>query len=161
MDDRPLELQEDQVAEGDRVGEVLEAVPVLREPRDRKDPGARTQRDDEPLVADLDRPGDGLDTDGLALAIVGRHVTEEQLRVRAHLPEGDDHVPGLERSGCRLGKERRVQHEVLERDDGRAAALQEARDVAAGEPPSEDERPTACLTSLHGSCLPRWGSRYR
>ena len=39
---------------------------------------------------------------------------------------------------------------------GRAAALQQPRDVAPGEAAAEDERAAACLASLHGSCLPRW-----
>ena len=58
VDRRALELQEDVVAERDRVGEVLEAHPVLGETRDGEDAGARAERDHEPLVADLERPGE-------------------------------------------------------------------------------------------------------
>ena len=66
MDRRALELQQDAVAERDRVSEVLEADPVLREPGHGKGARRRPEGDDEPLVSDLDRPGQGLDGDGLA-----------------------------------------------------------------------------------------------
>ena len=162
VDHRPLELDEDAVAKGDRVREVLEARAVLGEPGDGQDASSRAERDDEARVLDLDGPGESLHADAPVLAVVRRHVPEEQLRVRAHLPERHDHVPGFERAGRGLGQERRVQHEVLERDDGRASTLQETCDVATREPASEDERPAACRASLHGSCLPRrWRTRSR
>ena len=66
MDRGALELQEDVVAERDRVGEVLEADAVLGETRNRQDvrvvaPSATTRRS----YADLDRPGERLDGHGL------------------------------------------------------------------------------------------------
>ena len=63
VDRRALELEEDAVAQGDRVGEVLEAHPVLREPGHGEDARPRAERDDEALVADLERPGERLDDD--------------------------------------------------------------------------------------------------
>ena len=66
MDRGALELQQDVVAERDRVSEVLEADPVLREPGHGKGARRRPERDDEPLVSDLDRSGQRLDGDGLA-----------------------------------------------------------------------------------------------
>ena len=161
MDRRPLELQEHAVAQRDRVGEILEADAVLERARHRKRARGRSERDDEPLVADLELARERFDDDGLALAVVARHVAEHELGVRAHLAERHDDVAWLERPRRRLGEERRVEHEVLERDDRRAAALEEPRDVAPGEASAEDERPAACLASLHGSCLPRWRGRSR
>ena len=72
MDRGALELQQDAVAERDRVSEVLEADPVLREPGHGKGARRRPEGDDEPLVSDLDRPGQRLDGDRLAVAIVTR-----------------------------------------------------------------------------------------
>ena len=46
--------------------------------------------------------------------------------MRAHLAQRHDHVARLERPRRRLGQERRVEHEVLERDDRRAASLRGA-----------------------------------
>ena len=161
MDRGALELQQDAVAERDRVSEVLEADPVLREPGHGKRARRRSEGDDETLVSDLERSGQRLDDDGLAVAIVTRDRTEDELGVRAHLPERNDHVTRLERPRGRLREERRVQHEVLVRDDRRAMALQQSRDIAAGEATAEDQGSAACFASLHGSCLPRWRVRSR
>ena len=70
MDRRPLQLQEHVVAERDRVGEVLEPDAVLGEAGDRKRPRRRAERDDEPLVADLERTGERLDRHDPALVVV-------------------------------------------------------------------------------------------
>ena len=162
VDDGALELQEDVVAERDRIGEVLEAHPVLGEARDGQCAGPGPEGDHQPLVRDLDWPGERVHEDGPPLAVEPRHVAEQELCMRAHLAERDDDVARLERAGGRLGQERRVQHEVLERDDRRPAALQEPRDVASREAPSQDERASACCASVHGSCLPRrWRVRSR
>ena len=161
VDRRALELQQNAVAERDRVGEILEADPVLDQPGHREGARRGSERDDETLVADLELARERLHRDGSAAAIVARHPTEDELRVRAHLAQRNDDVTRLERSGGGLGQERRVEHEVLERDDRRAAPLQEPRDVASGEASTEDQRPAACLASLHGSCLPRWRGRWR
>ena len=88
-------------------------------------------------------------------------TSEEQLRMRTHLAEWDDDVPRLERSRGRLGEEWRVEHEVLGRENRRAAPLKVASDVAPSEPAAEDQSPAACLASFHTSCLPRWRSRCR
>ena len=58
---------------------------------------------------------------------------------------GHDDVARLEGPGRGLGEERRVEHEVLAADDRRTALAEQARDVAAGEPAADDERPAACL----------------
>ena len=159
MDRRALELEEDAVAQGDRVGEVLEAHPVLREAGHREHTGPSAEGDHEPLVADLERSGEGLDDDRSRGPIVARDVAEQELRVRAHFTERYDDVARLERPRGRLREQRRVQHEVLLRDDRRAVALQQPGDVAPGEAAAENEGATACLASLHGSCLPRWRAR--
>ena len=161
MDRGPLELEEDAVAQRDRVGEILEADAVLSKSRHRKRSRRGSERDDEPLVADLELARERFDGDRLALGIVAQHVAEDELGVRAHLAQRDYHVAWLERPRGRLGQERRVEHEVLERDDGCAAALEEPRDVAPGKASAQDERPATCLASLHGSCLPRWRGRWR
>ena len=155
MDRRALELEEYAVSQRDRVGEILEADAVLEQTRNRERARRRSEGDDEPLVADLELAGERLDAHDASLAIELADVAEHELCVRAHLPKRHDDVARLERSRRGLGQERRVEHEVLERDDRRAAPLQQARDVAPGEPSAEDERSAACLASLHGSCLPR------
>jgi hypothetical protein len=154
-----FELEEDAVAKSDRIGEVLEPDPVLLESGDGKNSRPRSERDDEALVADLERPCEGGDDDRSAGAVVARDVAEQQLRMRAHLTEWYDDVAGLERARRRLREERRVQHEVLLRHDRGAVPFQEPCDVAPGEAASEDERATACFASLHGSCLPRCRAR--
>ncbi len=129
------------VAERDRVGEVLEAHARARRARDGERARRRAERDDEALVADLESARRAIRRRPLApLAVVPRDAAEHELGVRAHLPQRDDDVSRLDRPRGRLGEERRVQHEVLQRDDRRAAALQEPRDVAPGEASAEDER---------------------
>ena len=161
MDRRTLELEEHAVPQGDRVGEILEADAVLEQSRDWKRARGRSERNDEPFVADLELARERLDGDRLAFGIVAQHAAEDELGVRAHLAQRNHHVAWLERPRGRFGQKRRVEHEVLERDDGCAAALEESRDVAPGEASAEDERPATCLASLHGSCLPRWRCRWR
>ena len=161
MDRCALELEEHAVPQCDRVGEILEAEAMLQQTRYGKRACGCSERDDEPLVADLELAREGFDGDRLAFGIVAQHVAEDELGVRAHLAERDHHVAWLERPRGRFGEERRVEHEVLERDDGCAAPLEEPRDVAPGEASAQDECPAACLASLHGSCLPRWRGRWR
>jgi hypothetical protein len=68
--------------------------------------------------------------------------------MRAHEAQRYDDVTGLEGSrGC-LREERREEHEVLEADDRGAALSEETRDIRAGEPPAEDERPASGLPAL-------------
>ena len=80
VDRRALELEEDAVAQGDRVGEVLEAHPVLGEAGHGEHARARAERDDEPLVADLERPGERVDDDRSRGPIVARDVAEQRAR---------------------------------------------------------------------------------
>ena len=49
--------------ERDRVSEVLEAHPVFREPGHGEHTRPCPERDDEPLVSDLERSGEGVDDD--------------------------------------------------------------------------------------------------
>ena len=66
-----LERAEQAVAERNRVGDVLEAAPVLGEPRDRERPRNRAERDHEPLVLDLERPAERLGDDRLGVRRLG------------------------------------------------------------------------------------------
>ncbi len=161
MDRRALELQQDLIAERDRIGKVLEPGAMLDQAGNREHACRRAEGDDELLVADLERSRERVDGDVPALAIECRDVAEHELGVRAHLPERDHDVPWFERPGRGLGEERRVEHRALAGDDRRAAALQKPRDVASGEAAAEDERSPTCLATLHGSCLPRWPYRSR
>ena len=161
MDGRALELQEHSVPQRDRIGKILEADAVLEQPGHRKGSYRRSEGDHEPFVADLELAGERLDGDGIVFAVEAGDAAEDELGMRAHLAQRHHHVTRLERPRRRLGQERRVEHEVLQRDDGRAAALEEPRDVAAGEASTQDQRSPACLASLHGSCLPRWRGRWR
>jgi hypothetical protein len=79
------------------------------------------------------RPLVRLDEDGVRVEIESGHAAEDQLRVRAHLAQGHDAVPRLERPRRSLGQERGVEHEVLLAHDRRAAVAELARDVGAGE----------------------------
>ena len=97
MDRGTLELQEHVVAERDRVGEVLEAHAVLGETRNRERPRRRPERHDEAFVTDLDRAGERLDGHGRPLVVVARDAAQDELRMRAHLPERDDDVARLDR----------------------------------------------------------------
>ena len=125
MDRRALELEQHPVPERDRVGEVLEPDAVLGEAGNRKRARRRAERHDEAFVADLERAGQRLDRHGTSVVVVPGDAPENELGMRAHLAERDHDVARLERPGRRLGQERRVEHEVLERHDRRAAALEE------------------------------------
>jgi hypothetical protein len=132
---------------------------VLDEPRHGKDARHRTERDDKLLVRDLQLPGFGSDAHGPPRLVELEHVAENELGAPAHLPEWDDAVPRLDRSGSRFRQQRRVQHEVLSTDDRRAVAPEQPGDVAAGETATEDERSTACLPGSHAWCLSTAGWR--
>ena len=93
-----LERAEEPVAERDRVGDVLETLAVLGEARDRERPRHGAERDDEPLVPDLERTAERLGDDRLPLGVAREDAAEQQLRVRAHRPERHDDVPRLERA---------------------------------------------------------------
>src|SRR5262245_63464401 len=69
--------------------------------------------------------------------------------MRAHQPQRHDHVARLERAGRSLGKHRRIEHEVLEADDRRAALPEQPGDVRAREAPAEDERPALRVPRLY------------
>jgi hypothetical protein len=160
-DRRALELLEDAVAKRDGVGEVLEPEPVLAQPRDRESPRHRAEGDDEARIADLVRAGQDVRVHDLALLVEAGRTPEHELDMRAHLPERHDDVPRLERASAGLGEQKRVEHVVLGRQDGRTASAEEAADVAPREASAEDQRPVSRLASLHASSLPRWRSRYR
>jgi hypothetical protein len=85
VDRRALEPAEDAVAQGDRVGEVLESHSVLRKTGYGENARPRAESDHEALVADLERPGERVDDDRSCGSIVARDVTEQQLRVWTHL----------------------------------------------------------------------------
>ena len=91
--------------------------------------------------APLDRlwPLVRLDGRGARPEIERGHAAEDQLRVRAHLAQGHDAVPRLERPRGGLGQERGVEHEVLLARDRRAAVAELARDVGAGEAAADHE----------------------
>jgi len=72
--------------------------------------------------------------------------------VWAHHPKRHDDVARLERARGRLGQHRRVEHEVLEADDRRAALAEQSRHVGAGEAAAEDEGAAAgvpCFYDRH------------
>ena len=112
-----------------------------RRGREREDAAHGAERDDEPLVADLERAGDALDRDRPRGGVERGHAAEHEVGVRAHLAKRDDDVARLERARRRFGQERRVQHRVLRRDDRRPALAEEACHIGAGEAAAEHERP--------------------
>jgi hypothetical protein len=143
---RGLELAQDPVPELDRVREVLEADGVLGEAGDGERARHGADGKHELLVAHLERARVlRLHLRRLPLLVDLGHVSEQQLGVRAHLPQWHDRVPRLERPRRRLGEQRRVEHEVLGADDRGAAPAEEARDVPAGEAAADHEHPTARL----------------
>jgi len=151
---RGLQLPQHVVAEVNRVRKVLEAERVLGEPGYGQRPRHGTERDDELLVAEL--VGDAVrapDRHEAPFLVDRRHASEQQLRVRAHLPERHDHVARLERARRRLREHRRVEHEVLRADDRRAAPTEQPCDVGAREAAARDQHATACLP-----CLRHWGN---
>jgi ABC-2 type transport system ATP-binding protein len=124
---------------------------VVLEPRHRERPRHRAERDDEALPADRERPGVRLDVRRPRLLVERRRVPEEELGVRAHLAQRDDHVARLERPRRRLGEDRRVEHEVLTAHDRRPGASEEPRHVGARKAAPEDQRATPCLApGRHG-----------
>jgi hypothetical protein len=104
--------------------------------------------DHESLVPDLERPADRLGDDRARASVAADDAPEQQLRVRAHLPERDDDVPRLERSLGGLRQERRVEHEVVGVDDRRASFAEQACDVRSGEPTADHERSSDSFASF-------------
>ena len=146
---RGLELAQDVVAQVDRVGERLEREPVLRQARHRATRGHRAEREHELAPAHGLRADVRLDLRGPRLEVDPGRAAEQKLRVRAHHAQRHDRVPRLERSGRRLGQQRRVEHEVLGADDRRAALAEQPRDVRAGEAAAEDQHAAACFALVH------------
>jgi hypothetical protein len=146
-----LELTQDMVAEVDGVGEALEAERVLCEPRDGQRACDGSERDDHALISHFRRAELGLPVHRLRAAVVGSCSTEDELGISAHHAERDDDMARLEGSRCGLGQDRRVEHEVLAADDGRALLPEQACDVCTREPASEDERAPECLTLLQSA----------
>ena len=151
-----LQLAEHVVAEMDRLGQRLEGEGVLGESRHRHRPRHRAEGDHQLLPADRLRAGVGLDRRRARLQVDGGRAPEQQLRVRAHRPERDDRVARLQRPRCGLRQQRRVEHEVLRRDDRRPALAEQACDVGPGEAASEDEHATTRAALAH---LPLLASR--
>ena len=135
----------------DGVGERLEAERVLAQARDRQRARDGAERDDDVLVGDLDELLVGLHPDAAGVRVERDGPAEDELRVRAHHPEGHDDVARLERPRRGLREDRGVEHEVLRADDRRAALAEQARHVAAGEPPAEDEGAAQSLPFRHRS----------
>ena len=79
-----LERAQEPVAERDRVGDVLEPLAVLGEAGDGERPRNGAERDDESLVADLERAAERLGDDRLRSRVAREDAAEQQLRVRAH-----------------------------------------------------------------------------
>ena len=147
-----FEPLEDMVAQGDRIGKILEPPAVLDEPGHGKDARHGAERDDEPLVGDL--VGPAIVSAVTVASSRSRAVArpEEELGVRAHLSERHDDVTRLERPGGGLGQEWGVEHRVLRRDDRGSRAAEQAGDVRAGEAAAEHERPAARLRLTERSC---------
>ena len=137
------------VSQRDRVGERLEAAPVLGEPRDRQRARDGAEGDDEVRVAQVDETVAGLHLDALPLGIVGHGAPEDEVGVGAHHAQGDDDVPRLEGARRRLGKHGRVEHEVLGADDRRSMRAEQAGDVRPGEAAAEHERSAAGVPVGH------------
>jgi hypothetical protein len=89
----------------------------------------------------LECAGLRLDGRGPGCRVERGQPAEEEVRVRAHEAQRHDDVARLQRPGGGLREERREKHEVLAADDRRAAVSEEPRDVGAGEPAAEHERP--------------------
>ena len=138
------------VAELDRVGEGLETEGMVGEPRDRQRARDRTECDDELVIAHGQRPVLGLDRDFAPVGVHLRRTSQQELGVRTHLAQRDHDMARLERSRCSLRQHRRVEHEVLRRDDRRATLAEQTRDVASREPAAEHERATERLAVCHG-----------
>ena len=142
------------IAQEDRVGERAEGERVLRESRHGQRPRPPAERDDEALVADGEQAGLRLDADRTGFGVVlAARPAEQELRVRAHLPQRHHDVTRLDRPRGRLGQHRREEHEVVEVDDRRASAAQQPGHPRAGEPAPEDQRSAARLPLLHRRSL--------
>jgi uncharacterized protein (TIGR00725 family) len=81
------------------------------------------------------------------------YAPQDEVGVRAHRPERDDDVTGLERSRGSLRQHRREEHEVLRADDRRAAAAEVASDVRAGEAAPCDQGSALRFPVGHGVVL--------
>ena len=149
-----LELGEHVVAKRDRVGEVVEAESVLGEPRNGQRARDRAECEHQPLVAHLEGPGMRLDRDRARRLVEGGRGTHDKLRPRAHHPERDDDVAGLERRGGGLGEQRSEQHEVLRADDRRLPDV--PRKDAAGIAAADDQRAVSGVALGHGVIVAAW-----
>ena len=136
-----LELAQDVVAQVDRIREALEPERVLGEAGDGERAGDGPEGDDEALVPDPRRADLRLDVGRAGVEVERRRSSQDELGVPAHHPERHHDVAGLQRPGCSLREDRRVEHEVLATDDGRAALAEEACDVASCEAAAEDQGP--------------------
>ena len=143
-----LELAEHVIAQVDRLREGLEREAMLGEPRDRHDTRDRAERDHELVPAHGLHADLGVDLCSAFLEVDPGHAADQQVGVGAHHAKRHDRVPRLERSRRRLGQKRRVEHEVLEADDRRAARAEQPRDVRAGEAPAEDQH-ASLRVALH------------
>ena len=150
---RRFESSQDVVSKVDRVRERFEADAVVGEPRDRQRARDGAERDNDVSIPDVEERLFGLDPHALLLRVERRRASEQELGVRAHLPQRNDDVPRLERSRRRLREHRRVEHEVLGTDDRRAALAEQPRDVAAGEAAPEHERAALRLAVCHAPTL--------
>ena len=122
---------------------------MVGEARDRKRPRDRAERDDEVRVAQVDEALAGLDLHPPPHGVVRHRAAEDEVGARAHHAQGNDDVARLERPRRCFGEHRRVEHEVLQADDRRAALSEEPRDVRPREPAAEDERAAASLPIRH------------
>jgi hypothetical protein len=96
---RRFELAQDAVAQMDRVGEILEADRVLRQARHRERPGHGPRCEHQLLVGDLERIRvRRLDRHDASFLVQADRGAEQELRVRAHLPQRHDDVPRLDRA---------------------------------------------------------------
>ena len=105
--------------------------------------GDGAERDHEVGVGDAEAPRVGLHDHAAVLVVELDGAAEQQVGVRAHRADRDQDVPGLDRAGRRLGKQRRVEHGVGGVDDGRARTPEPSGDVRAGEAAAEYEGATA------------------
>jgi hypothetical protein len=138
-----LDLAQHVVAQVDRVGHALEAERVLAQAGDVGEARDRAERDHEVGVGDAEAPGLGLDVDAPGLRVERDGRAEQQVGVRRHRPDRDEHVARLDRARGGLGQQRGVEHEVGRVDHGRAAVGEPAGDVSPREPAAEHERAAA------------------
>jgi hypothetical protein len=148
---RELQLAEDVVAQVDGVRKALEPQAVFGEAGDRQRSRDRAEGDNEPLIVDLPELELGLDAHRSRRSVEADRLPEEEIRLAAHHAQRDDDVARLEGSRGGLREDRRIEHEVLAADDGRALLAEEPRDVGAGEAAAEDKGAAACLTPLQSA----------